>query len=502
MNDDKIKSQTIKPIAGNAIPTSEDHPLHILDNQTDPSKKPRKFDVPQKPVRTFEKDLEEEMARLEAAGTPANKPKSSFFSFTKKEEPQVLEKIVVVDKIPNKTVNTEDKPRFYVDRSALNKEENPIENIGKGLDLNNKYHSFTQPSIKTYEKDIEQVEQLVPKINTPVFTKSFEDTIEDSHNRQKEYIEKEKLVQSIIKPQEKIKTYESDVSDSIKTNNTSVISMALAENQRKEENGMEENVVESHWLKKTIIVFASIMLIIGGSYGGYYLYTISPLAVVPIKKENKIFSIVTPDYQKIVTTSATNRLDLTKFISDQLANSNFENDKMTEYIINRKLASSTVRIKGAEIIGDLGFNITDTLKRSLKDNWMMGVYSVNVSNGEVTTSKKIPFVILTTDFFQNAFAGMLKWETSMPDDFADIFGYRQIASLSNTASTSSYFSSNIRGSFKDKIVMNRDVRQFSNLNGEILLIYTFIDKNTILITTSEATIPSILNRIEKQTYVR
>jgi hypothetical protein len=108
------------------------------------------------------------------------------------------------------------------------------------------------------------------------------------------------------------------------------------------------------------------------------------------------------------------------------------------------------------------------------------------------------------------------WEGEMPEDLADLFGYRDLASIENlplentassTATTSQSFTKlsklyNVRGSFKDKLIMNRDVRELISPNGNILLLYTFLDKNTILITTSEELIPALIDRIEKQTYLR
>ncbi len=559
MNDDKIKSQAIKPIAGNAISTSEDHPLHILDNQVDPAKKPRKFDVPQKPIRTYEKDMEVEIARLEAAGTPLKKPKSSFFSFKKKEDPipKVQEKIETPTPPKEKFV-VKEKPSFYIDKKVLNKEENDEYKINSRdtIDLD-KAGKSSQQAIRTFEKDKEEALshlksknivpdeneiQEIPKVNesinivarqikeeevieneveAPVVMekplKTFEEAVAESQEKLKvakvfvesvkpvQPVQVEKLVPKPIptpapipvpvpepipepvlkpeileKPQEKFRTYEGDVANNIKSGKSSVLSMAIAENVRR---GGEEDIsniqIESHFGRNIAMALGSLVLIASGIGGGYYLYSISPLATVPAPQVIKNTSIVRPDKQIVLATDANNRLDFYKFISEQYTNNKPDDGKITEFILNQKLASSTERITGPQFVTKLGFNMTDTLKRSLQDKWMIGTYSVN------GTSHR--FIILKTDFFQNAFAGMLKWESSMPEDLIGIFNYSTVA---------------VRGSFKDKVIMNRDVREYISLQGVPLFRYTFIDKDTILITTSEAVVPEILNRIEKQTYVR
>lgn len=541
MNEDKTKSQNIKAeiksIPGKPIPTTEDHPLHILDNQVDPAKKPRKFDVPQKPIRTYEKDMEAEMARLEAAGTPLKKPKSSFFSFKKKEEPipKVQEKIETPTPPKEKFV-VKEKPSFYIDKKVLNKEENDEYKINSRdtIDLD-KAGKSSQQAIRTFEKDKEEALshlksknivpdeneiQEIPKVNesinivarqikeeevieneveAPVVMekplKTFEEAVAESQSRLKQAKietvvvpppQPEKAPEPIIKPvvldkpQEKFRTYEGDVANNIKSGKSSVLSMAIAENVRRvEEEDISNIQVESHFGRNIAMVLGSLVLIVSGIGGGYYLYSISPLATVPAPQVIKNTSIVRPDKQIVLATDANNRLDFYKFISEQYTNNKPDDGKITEFILNQKLASSTERITGPQFVTKLGFNMTDTLKRSLQDKWMIGTYSVN------GTSHR--FIILKTDFFQNAFAGMLKWESSMPEDLIGIFNYSTVA---------------VRGSFKDKVIMNRDVREYISLQGVPLFRYTFIDKDTILITTSEAVVPEILNRIEKQTYVR
>ncbi len=201
------------------------------------------------------------------------------------------------------------------------------------------------------------------------------------------------------------------------------------------------------------------------------------------------------DLKKSVITSSLDKAQLVTFFSDLFANTQINPDSVAEFIISQKNASSTKKMTSLDFVNLLHFNITDTLKRSLTDKWMVGIYSKD--------SQNLPFVLLTTDFFQNAFAGMLKWETSMPEEFADIFNYRNKTNTGSTASSTSLYSLyDVRGSFRDKIVMNRDVREFVSDQGEVLILYTFIDKNTLLITTSEAVISTIIERIEKQTYIR
>jgi len=129
----------------------------------------------------------------------------------------------------------------------------------------------------------------------------------------------------------------------------------------------------------------------------------------------------------------------------------------------------------------------------LNNQWMLGTYNDN--------GIAMPFIVLTDSFFQNAYAGMIAWENTMPDDLVDVFGYGNKVNQQNGTSTLAlYF--NIQGDFKDGVIDNRDVRAFTEPNGNILVLYSFVDNNTIVITTDENALVEIINRLEKQTFIR
>ena len=126
---------------------------------------------------------------------------------------------------------------------------------------------------------------------------------------------------------------------------------------------------------------------------------------------------------------------------------------------------------------------------------LLGAYGSDEGNA--------PFIIFKTDFFQNSYAGMLDWEKNMVDDLAILLNFEEKIKNQNNTGTSTvrgYLA--VRGRFEDKIILNRDVRKFTNENGVSLLVYSFIDKDTLVITTSENVLRSIIQKLEKQTQIR
>lgn len=122
-------------------------------------------------------------------------------------------------------------------------------------------------------------------------------------------------------------------------------------------------------------------------------------------------------------------------------------------------------------------NAPESVRRSLKNVFMFGFHNIN--------QKIEPFLVLKTDFFQNTFSGMLKWEPYIWNDLQK-WGVE----------------GEVSGNFIDKIIKNKDTRILQDQNGNIKIIYSFLDKETMLLTTNEATFLEILDQFEKQTYIR
>lgn len=489
-----------------ALPTDEEHPLHILDNQTDPYKKSGKFNVPQKPIRTFEKDMEEALRVMKESGKEP-KPRGGLFSiFRRKEEVKaptltstspvsqpILTPIKQQQTFPNpKPIELYEKAVTDTMERKKTAEMTPASKSISNIDKSN--ISPLQKPMRTLESDM--AEALGKKNEVPLTPKVEEKKLEvktdrsneselykkieeDRERREKAMYDMQAKVDLNIK-QAPIRTYEGDVSKAVTENKTSVVKMALAESNRRRGEDILEGVQTVQVGKNTTFAFLSVIFIISGIVGGYYLYLHSSFAnKVVITTPTKSTSIIKPDSQKTVNLQTLQKSDLFDRVSTELKNSNPSQGKIEEFVLTHPVGSTTQKVTGSQFIVTPKFNVTDTLERSIIDKWMLGVYS---------SEQNIPFIILTTDFFQNAFAGMLKWENSMPAELSTLLNYQ--------------YPEGTRGIFRDRSILNRDIREFVNERGEILVLYTFIDKNTLLITTSEAMIPVILDRIEKQTYVR
>ena len=56
--------------------------------------------------------------------------------------------------------------------------------------------------------------------------------------------------------------------------------------------------------------------------------------------------------------------------------------------------------------------------------------------------------------------------------------------------------------FQDVVIKNKDTRVIKDNDGEIIFLYSVIDKSTVVLTTSQDTFKEIMNRFDKMSVTR
>jgi hypothetical protein len=115
------------------------------------------------------------------------------------------------------------------------------------------------------------------------------------------------------------------------------------------------------------------------------------------------------------------------------------------------------------------------LIRSLNPStYMYGVYGL--ADGSPSQ-----FLLLKTDSFENTFAGMLAWEDTMAADLGDLL---QIPLVENTTAS-------------DRLFFNKDARVIETSRGEVVLFYSFVNTNTVIITKDDRVFRDLLTRFHQ-----
>ena len=245
-----------------------------------------------------------------------------------------------------------------------------------------------------------------------------------------------------------------------------------------------------------ILLLISIILVVGGSYAGYYLYKNSALFVIyplspkpktdqPIVKSIDPNSLFQVDTKVKIAIDNKNENQILSLIRNEIAKNEKENS-IKEIVLTKTIENITSKVDAKDMIDLLKIPAPDLLTRSISPEWMLGVYTG-------IGGQKNVFVVSTNNFFQNTFAGIIQWEKAMPEDLKT-FIYSGTNGQDNNFTTS--------GKYKDRIIKNKDVREYVLENGHIGFLYSFISNDKLVMTNSEEALDEIIVRLEKNAYVR
>lgn len=281
----------------------------------------------------------------------------------------------------------------------------------------------------------------------------------------------------------RLRTYKEDVAEALKKEKTTVVKMVLDEERRKE--GMAASAAPSS-KKNAILAWLSIILLVfgAGTMAAIYVFRKTDEASVNQSGGVKIASLVFAESEKKISITDTPSERLAKLIKLEVLGADLrldtvENLRFTEAgaVLSQKGEPIETEINAARLWSALSIDLPPVLLRSLSDEFMFGVHAWNGNQA---------FIILKNNFYENAFAGMLKWEESIAKDLLPIITNRPIEPFYGKP-------------FQDLVIKNRDIRGLTDENGEPVLMYTFVNRETIVIATHKDTLNEVVSRVLKTT---
>ncbi len=156
---------------------------------------------------------------------------------------------------------------------------------------------------------------------------------------------------------------------------------------------------------------------------------------------------------------------------------NFYFTETIKYLNGKDTLEKQVDITASQFIASSTQGIPSEFSRSLDDKFMLGIFQ----NG-----KSSPFFIFKTQYFKSLTDAMLKNESII------------ISNLYNLTGTTNVTSNIIGLPFKDKTVQNTDLRIAKKGDGETVVLYGFIDQNTVLIAENEEVFNKLLGLYKTQ----
>lgn len=279
-----------------------------------------------------------------------------------------------------------------------------------------------------------------------------------------------------------IRTYTSDMVDAIRTNEISVIKIALAEKEKREREDLYKKA-EGTSFTKIILVIGSIILIAAAIYGSYYLIQKKKESEIPKTSINNIKTFISYDSQSnINVTNITNTNDLTNIINKDKQPSSLQ---IKALFLTRTINDVVEILTSKDFLSLINTTIPGALARSLSDKYLLGEYGDTSNPANNTTAT---FLVFETTDYNQAYASMLDWEKTMLRDLHVLFN------ISIPEQNSPLY----ERSWKDIIVNNKDARVLYNDSDQGILYYVFVNKNDFVITDNLVALKEVIARLITQ----
>lgn len=315
-----------------------------------------------------------------------------------------------------------------------------------------------------------------------------------------------------------LQTFQGDIANAIGNKGVSVVSIAAAEANRRGTRPVSQdeqitNTPAPHTLRN--IVFAVIgLLFVAGTLGtlGYIVISNMPLP----QQQAGVTPFIAIDSTNVVSVEPTIKGPglMQRLVSAKNSVS------ISLGLVAQLYVEQTATSTGAEpgyvnaqtFLSTLAPDAPETLVRDVSPIYLLGVHSFGVNQ---------PFLILKVDSYAQGYAGMLAWEKTMKKDLAPLFNYTpppkigmpkqnpaaepktdaegsaQALTVASSTAISTPEIPPLQTGFTDSIVQNHDARVTVDTYGTIDFLWTFLDRQTLVITTNPDTLREIVARLKQ-----
>lgn len=277
-----------------------------------------------------------------------------------------------------------------------------------------------------------------------------------------------------------LRTFQSDLADTIKSGEGSIIKIAMAENRKKER---ERANIDPTTLRNRFFLWGGIFIAVLAVIAlGYVGYSKLPKTVQVIRNQSNTPTIITTDTIKGLNVTNLSRDNVRNMIGSEYTNAQQTINTIEQVVLFTQTEQTQPQhlLTTEEFFKSLESSIPPQLLRSLDPVFTIGIFAYNGSG---------LFLAFKTNSYTTAFAGMLDWENSIFDEFYKIFAFN--------AEGSKLFSAR----FKDMVIKNQDTRALVDDDGKPVLFYTFLgeDKSIVVLTNNQDTLQEVVNRLTANT---
>ncbi|MEK7187076.1 MAG: hypothetical protein AAB690_02165 [Patescibacteria group bacterium] len=280
-----------------------------------------------------------------------------------------------------------------------------------------------------------------------------------------------------------IRTYQGDIANVLNKQNESLVSIQQTEITKRRASGLPMESGPAGHKKIALLVIGSIVLLILGSFGGWAAYrefvrkTTPPFTVVPESRLIRVSEEVGLD----ISLASSTRLDFIKAIREK-TDLPLEKGSIRHIVLSESSEPNSAEVSTQLFLKILEAKIPSSLIRAFDKSFMLGVLG-----GEIPSH----FLIIKVSSFENVFTGMLAWEANLAHDLGPLFATAE--QLRNLAGQTQ---------FTDITSKNKDMRVLLDEGGEAIILYSFFDDHTLIITDKIETLHIIIARLNSESLSR
>lgn len=266
-----------------------------------------------------------------------------------------------------------------------------------------------------------------------------------------------------------IRTFSSDTAEYIQKKNVSMVDIVAEQSKKGQVKQPEyKNDLNFGILSAVLVLF---LLVLVGA-GGFWYYKNHNQANQP-ENQNLFFKpFILTEREEIVF------VDKNDFLSQihSVFNKDIQVGTMLNIVAAQKKGDLEQNIGTENFFQWAGIKYQSSLLDSFSGEMMFIKYSF---------SRNWPVLIIKVNFYDSAFSRMIKWENFMLKDLQPLLGL-EFETL---------------GNFEDVVIENRDTRVIKETDGRDILIYSFINKDYLVITTSREALMEVFRRFSSPQYL-
>ena len=269
-----------------------------------------------------------------------------------------------------------------------------------------------------------------------------------------------------------VETMRKDVLEGIKSKQISLANIAIAEQELRRRREQQAYLNQTRRWQNLVVGLGLIFVLLGGTVMSYYaFFHESAEEPVPETVADREY-LVTPDKEKIVDARGFSERDVRNEFESAVRSATEPVKSITVIVFS--MGENNKMLPAKDLLAALFPNTPDKLLRNIGDKYMAGFYT-----GE---SRNHGFLALSIDSFENALEGTREWERM---DFSR--AYELLTTLNASPDESGL-------EWHDASIRNTDVRVLEDPVRDTYLVYSFLDRETLVFTTDKTAFVEILAR--------